>query len=89
MTARKVPAPLQTAVLAGALFVYLTAEMFPIGVLTDMTRDLHTTESGGGLMLTVYALVAGAAILPTVALTRHVDRRAVLVGALILSLIHI
>ncbi|KMO76395.1 MFS transporter [Mycolicibacterium obuense] len=83
MTARKVPAPLQTAVLAGALFVYLTAEMFPIGVLTDMTRDLHTTESGGGLMLTVYALVAGAAILPTVALTRHVDRRAVLVGALI------
>ncbi|WP_142271437.1 MFS transporter [Mycobacterium sp. AT1] len=69
--------------MAGALFVYLTAEMFPIGVLTDVSSDLHTTESGAGRMLTVYALVAGVAILPTVALTRHLDRRVVLVGSLV------
>lgn len=76
-------APLRTAALAGALFVYLTAEMFPIGVLGDLTSDLRTTESGTGLMLTVYALVAGAAILPTVALTRRLDRRIVLVASLL------
>ncbi len=79
----KAPALLQTTVLSAALFVYLTAEMFPIGVLTDMTRDLHTTESNAGRMLTVYALVAGVAILPTVTLTRRLDRRVVLVGALV------
>lgn len=74
---------LRTAALAGALFVYLTAEMFPIGVLPELADDLHTTGSGSGLMLTAYALVAGAAILPTVALTRRIDRRVVLVGSLL------
>lgn len=79
----KAPNVLRSAALAGALFVYLTAEMFPIGVLPELTVDLHTTESGTGRMLTVYALVAGAAILPAVALTRHLDRRLVLVGSLL------
>lgn len=79
----KAPNALRSTVLAGALFVYLTAEMFPIGVLPALTVDLHTTESGTGRMLTVYALVAGAAILPAVALTRDLDRRVVLVGSLL------
>lgn len=78
----KAPNWLRTAGLAGALFVYLTAEMFPIGVLTDVASDLHVAESDAGRLLTVYALVAGAAILPSVWLTRRLDRRIVLVGSL-------
>ncbi|MBI3214655.1 MAG: MFS transporter [Mycobacterium sp.] len=69
--------------LAAALFTYLTAEMFPVGVLPVLASDLHTTESGAGRLLTVYAVIAGVAILPTVAVTRYVDRRVVLVGSLV------
>lgn len=80
----KAPVTWRIVALAAALFTYLTAEMFPVGVLPALASDLHTTESGAGQLLTGYAMVAGVAILPTVALTRNVDRRIVLVGALLI-----
>ncbi|MBJ7290167.1 MFS transporter [Williamsia sp.] len=75
---------LATPALAGALFVYLTAEMFPIGVLPELARDLDTTESRAGSLLSVYAAIAGLAILPAVSIARRWDRRRVVVGSLLL-----
>jgi predicted MFS family arabinose efflux permease len=63
------------AVLGFALFVYLTAELFPIGALTELATGLHIRPSTAGLLLTAYAVAAGTATLPAVWLSRQVDRR--------------
>lgn len=75
---------LGTVVLAGALFVYLTAEMFPVGVLPELANGLRTSEATAGSLLTVYAAIAGLAIIPAVAVTRQWNRRTLIVGSLVL-----
>lgn len=72
------------AALAIALFAFLTAEMYPVGALTQLADDLRVTDTQAGQLLTVYAVVAGVTALPVAALTRHRDMRAVIVGCLLL-----
>ncbi|WP_406279204.1 MFS transporter [Nocardia sp. NBC_00881] len=38
-----------------ALFVYMTAELFPIGALNDLAMGLHVAPATAGLLLTAYA----------------------------------
>lgn len=72
------------AVLGLALFVYLTAEMFPVGALPEISTGLGVRESTTGLLLSGYAVAAGLAALPVVAWLRSRDRRTMLAGAMIL-----
>ncbi len=72
------------AVLGLALFVYLTAELFPIGALNDLAMGLHVAPATAGLLLTVYAIAAGAATLPAVWACRRLDRRRALTASLVL-----
>jgi predicted MFS family arabinose efflux permease len=74
--------------LAAASFCYVTAETLPIGLLPQMARGLHVSDSQIGLLLTIYAAVAGLTAIPLTALTVHVRRdtlMCVLVGMFAVS----
>ncbi|WP_202806676.1 MFS transporter [Kribbella catacumbae] len=72
------------AAMAVTVFSVVTAEMLPVGLLTPTGGELAVGEGTAGLTLTVTGLVAAlsAPLLPRVLGT--VDRRAVLVGLMVL-----
>ncbi len=70
--------------LATAAFVYVTAETWPIGLLPQLASGLNVRESAVGLLVTVYAGVAGLTAVPLTALTTQQPRRRLVVGAVAL-----
>lgn len=74
---------LQLAVLASAAFVYVTAEMVPVGALPDIASDLRVSEAVVGTLLASYALVAAVTTMPLVRLTAHWPRRRTLMVTLV------
>jgi predicted MFS family arabinose efflux permease len=73
----------QLAVLASAAFVYVTAEMVPVGALPDIASDLRVSEALVGTLLASYALVAALTTVPLVRLTAHWPRRRTLMLTLV------
>jgi predicted MFS family arabinose efflux permease len=73
----------QLAVLASAAFVYVTAEMVPVGALPDIAADLRVSEAVVGTLLASYALVAAVTTVPLVRLTAHWPRRHTLMVTLV------
>ena len=67
--------------LAAVTFVFVTAEMFPIGALPQISAGLGVPDGQVGLLLTGYAAVAGLAAVPVVAGTRARERRSLIVAA--------
>jgi predicted MFS family arabinose efflux permease len=72
----------QLAVLAAAAFIYVTAEILPVGALPAIARGLHVSVPVVGTLLAWYALVAALTTVPLVRWTAHWPRR----RALLLSL---
>jgi predicted MFS family arabinose efflux permease len=72
----------QLAVLAAAAFIYVTAEILPVGALPAIARGLHVSVPMVGTLLAWYALVAAVTTIPLVRWTAHWPRR----RALLLSL---
>jgi predicted MFS family arabinose efflux permease len=70
------------AVLAAAAFIYVTAEILPVGALPAIARGLHVSVPVVGTLLAWYALVAALTTIPLVRWTAHWPRR----RALLLSL---
>lgn len=70
------------AVLAGAAFIYVTAEIMPVGALPAIARDLHVSEAVVGTLLASYALVAAVATMPLVRWTASWPRRRTLLWTL-------
>ena len=68
--------------LAIGIFVLITIEELPIGVLSVMAPDLGVSEGVAGLAVTVPGILAGVVALCTPVLVRGLDRRLVLVLAL-------
>lgn len=68
--------------LAVGIFVLITVEELPIGVLSVMAPDLGVSDGVAGLAVTVPGILAGAVALSTPVLVRGLDRRLVLVLAL-------
>ncbi|MGC4940986.1 MFS transporter [Kribbella sp. DT2] len=70
--------------MAITVFTVVTAEMLPVGLLTPIGATLGVSEGTAGLTLTVTGLVAALSspVLPL--LLGKVDRRAVLVGLMLL-----
>jgi predicted MFS family arabinose efflux permease len=66
---------LALAVLAAAAFVYVTAEIMPVGALPAIAADLDVSEAMVGTLLASYALVAAVATVPLVRLTSSWPRR--------------
>ncbi|MCV6976644.1 MFS transporter [Mycobacterium bourgelatii] len=73
----------QLSVLAAAAFIYVTAEILPVGALSAIARNLHVSVVWVGTLLTWYALVAALTTVPLVRWTAHWPRR----RALLLSLV--
>lgn len=61
-----------------AVFVYVTTESLPIGLLSLIANDLDTSESAVGLLVMGYGLVIVAVSLPLTRVTRRLPRRRLL-----------
>jgi predicted MFS family arabinose efflux permease len=73
----------QLAVLAAAAFVYVTAEIVPVGALPAIAFDLGVSEGLVGTLMASYALVAAVTTVPLVRLTAFWPRRRVLLLTLV------
>ena len=74
---------LALAVLAAAAFVFVTAEIMPVGALPTIAADLGVSPAMVGTLLAAYALVAALATVPLVRLTATWPRRRTLMFTLI------
>ena len=74
---------MQLTVLAAAAFVYVTAEIVPVGALPTIAADFRVSEALVGTLLASYALVAALTTVPLVRLTALWPRRTTLVLALV------
>ena len=71
------------AVLAAAAFVYVTAEIMPVGALPVIAADLNVSEALVATLLASYALVAAVTTVPLVRATSSWPRRRTLVVTLV------
>jgi len=68
--------------LAVAIFLNVTIEMIPTGLLPEMSADLGVSEALVGLLVTVFAFTVVLTSTTLVALTRRLPRHALVVGVL-------
>jgi len=77
------PAPpfpwLGLTVLAAAVFLSVTIEMLPTGLLPDMSRELGVGEPLVGLLVTVFAGTVVVLTVPLASLTKRLPRRRLIV----------
>ncbi|HEY8589881.1 MAG TPA: MFS transporter [Naasia sp.] len=73
------------SVLAGAIFVSVTGEFLPTGLLPDMAADLDVSLSRTGILVTVFAATVVIATTPLTVLTRHVSRKALVILVLLVN----
>lgn len=66
-------------VLAGAIFVSVSSEFLPTGLLPDIAADLRVSESRVGLLVTIFALTVVVSAAPLTVLTRRFSRKWLLV----------
>lgn len=72
----------QLTVLAAAAFVYVTAEILPVGALPAIAADLGVSEGLVGTLMATYALVAALTTVLLVRLTARWPRRRTLLVTL-------
>ncbi|MDI1465983.1 MFS transporter [Catellatospora sp. KI3] len=63
-------------------FLSVTTEMLPTGLLSSMSRDLHSSEARVGILVTGYALMVALFAAPLGRATARVRRRTLFIGAL-------
>lgn len=73
----------QLAVLAAAAFIYVTAELLPVGALSAIARNLNVSVVLVGTLLSWYAFVAALTTVPLVRWTAHWPRRRTLMLSLV------
>ncbi|MCS5714757.1 MFS transporter [Herbiconiux sp. CPCC 205716] len=70
-------------ILATAVFLSVTAEMIPTGLLPEMSSSLGVTESQTGLLISFFAFAVVLTSVPLSLLFRRVPRHLLLVGVLV------
>jgi predicted MFS family arabinose efflux permease len=68
--------------LAACVFLSVTSETLPTGLLSEMSGDLGVEESRVGLLVSVFAIAVVLSSAPLAALTRRVPRHALLLAVL-------
>lgn len=63
-----------------AIFLAVTTEVVPVGLLPQLTRAYRVTPSVAGLLLTVYATSVAVLAVPLVLLTARLPRKPLLLG---------
>ncbi|HET6287065.1 MAG TPA: MFS transporter [Amycolatopsis sp.] len=66
------------AAITASLFVFLTTELMPVGLLTPVSSSLDISVGAAGLMVTLYGVSAGLGVPFVVAWTRRINRRVLL-----------
>ncbi|HWR86131.1 MAG TPA: MFS transporter [Rhodoglobus sp.] len=66
-------------VLAGAIFVSVSSEFLPTGLLPDIAADLDESEARIGFLVSVFAGTVAITSIPVTLLTRRFSRKALLV----------
>ncbi|TDO60907.1 putative MFS family arabinose efflux permease [Kribbella sp. VKM Ac-2571] len=69
---------LGVAAITASLFVFLTTELMPVGLLTPLSTSLGVPVGVAGLMMTLYGVSAGLGVPFIVAWSRRVNRRVLL-----------
>ncbi|MEU5987560.1 MFS transporter [Spirillospora sp. NPDC047418] len=69
---------LGVAAITASLFVFLTTELMPVGLLTPLSSSLDIQVGVAALMVTLYGVSAGLGVTFIVAWTRRVNRRVLL-----------
>ncbi len=70
--------------LATAIFVCVTSEFLPTGLLPQIAADLDVTEAQVGLLVTIFAGTVVVTTAPLAALTRRFDRKHLVIVVLVL-----
>jgi predicted MFS family arabinose efflux permease len=68
--------------ITASLFVFLTTELMPVGLLTPLGHSLKVEVGVAALMVTLYGVAAGLGVPFIVAWTRRVDRHVLLCALL-------
>ncbi|MFC5503060.1 MFS transporter [Lysinimonas soli] len=69
-------------VITGAIFVAVSSEFLPTGLLPDIAAELHVSESRVGLLVTIFALTVVVSTAPLTALTHRFPRKWLMVTML-------
>ena len=69
--------------LAGAIFVSVTSEFLPTGLLPEMAEELEVSLSTVGYLVTIFAATVVIATTPLAALTRRYSRKSLVVVVLL------
>lgn len=84
MSTTAAPFPLaRLLVLAGAIFVTVSSEFLPTGILTLIARDLDVSAAQVGLLITVFAFTVVLTAAPLTRLTMRFSRKRILIVALV------
>ncbi len=65
-----------------AAFVYVTFEMFAVGLISPMARDLDVSESRIGLLMTIYAGVVAVVTIPAMIWLGRFNKRTIFLATL-------
>lgn len=75
---------LSVAAITASLFVFVTTELMPIGLLTPMSGGLAVSVGIAGMVVTGYGISAGVGVPFIVAWARRVNRRTLLAALLVI-----
>lgn len=79
----KQPFPLaKLLVIAGAIFVCVSSEFLPTGILPEMAAGVGVTEAQAGLLVSVFAFTVAISTIPLTRLTHRYPRKWLMVATL-------